>query len=163
RSPTEPWNGSPVRPDTQQTDPSSTPLHHHTASRHCKETPVAEMFYDDDADLSVIAGRKVAVIGYGSQGHAHALNLRDSGVDVRVGLREGSSSRAKAEDQGLRVLSVAEAVQEADVVVVLAPDQVQRHVYRDDIAPHLNAGDALVFGHGFNIRFGYITPPEGVD
>ncbi len=124
---------------------------------------MAEMFYDDDADLSVIAGRKVAVIGYGSQGHAHALNLRDSGVDVRVGLREGSASRAKAEDQGLRVLTVAEAVQEADVVVVLAPDQVQRHVYRDDIAPHLEPGDALVFGHGFNIRFGYITPPEGVD
>jgi ketol-acid reductoisomerase len=124
---------------------------------------VAELFYDDDADLSIIAGRKVAVIGYGSQGHAHALNLRDSGVDVRVGLREGSPSRAKAEEQGLRVVSVPEAVQEADVIVVLAPDQVQRHVYRDDIAPNLKEGAALVFGHGFNIRFGYITPPEGVD
>ncbi|WP_024287795.1 ketol-acid reductoisomerase [Cellulomonas sp. KRMCY2] len=124
---------------------------------------MAELFYDDDADLSIIAGRKVAVIGYGSQGHAHALNLRDSGVDVRVGLREGSPSRAKAQDQGLRVVSVPEAVQEADVVVVLAPDQVQRHVYRDDIAPYLKPGAALVFGHGFNIRFGYITPPEGVD
>ena len=124
---------------------------------------MAELFYDDDADLSIIAGRKVAVIGYGSQGHAHALNLRDSGVDVRVGLREDSASRAKAQDQGLRVVSVPEAVQEADVVVVLAPDQVQRHVYRDDIAPYLKPGAALVFGHGFNIRFGYITPPEGVD
>ena len=124
---------------------------------------MAELFYDDDADLSIIAGRKVAVIGYGSQGHAHALNLRDSGVDVRVGLRDGSPSRAKAEEQGLRVVTVAEAVQEADVIVVLAPDQVQRHVYREEIAPHLAEGSALVFGHGFNIRFGYITPPEGVD
>jgi ketol-acid reductoisomerase len=124
---------------------------------------VAEMYYDDDADLSVIQGRKVAVIGYGSQGHAHALNLRDSGVDVRVGLAEGSRSRAKAEAEGLRVLSVAEAVQEADLIVILTPDQVQRTVYAESIAPHLKAGAALFFGHGFNIRFGYITPPEGVD
>jgi ketol-acid reductoisomerase len=121
------------------------------------------MFYDDDADLSVIQGRKVAVIGYGSQGHAHALNLRDSGVDVRVGLAEGSRSRAKAEAEGLRVLSVAEAVQEADLIVILTPDQVQRTVYAESIAPHLRDGAALFFGHGFNIRFGYITPPEGVD
>jgi ketol-acid reductoisomerase len=124
---------------------------------------VAELFYDDDADLSIIAGRKVAVIGYGSQGHAHSQNLRDSGVDVRVGLREGSPSRAKAEEAGLRVVGVAEAVQEADVIVVLAPDQVQRFLYADDIAPNLKDGDALVFGHGFNIRYGYITPPKGVD
>ena len=124
---------------------------------------MAEMFYDDDADLSVIQGKKVAVIGYGSQGHAHALNLRDSGVDVRVGLREGSSSRAKAENEGLRVLSVVDAVKEADVVVILAPDQVQRHLYRDEIAPNLNEGAALVFGHGFNIRFGYIQPEAGHD
>jgi ketol-acid reductoisomerase len=124
---------------------------------------VAELFYDDDADLSIIAQRKVAVIGYGSQGHAHALNLRDSGVDVRVGLREGSASVAKAEDEGLRVLPVADAVKEADVVVILAPDQVQRHVYRDEIAPNLNEGAALVFGHGFNIRFGYIKPEAGTD
>jgi ketol-acid reductoisomerase len=124
---------------------------------------VAELFYEDDADLSIIAGRKVAVIGYGSQGHAHALNLRDSGVDVRVGLRAGSASKAKAEDAGLRVLSVVDAVKEADVVVVLAPDQVQRHVYRDEIAPNLNPGSALVFGHGFNIRYGYITPEPGID
>jgi ketol-acid reductoisomerase len=89
---------------------------------------VAEMFYDDDADLSLIQGKNVAVIGYGSQGHAHALNLRDSGVDVRVGLKAGSKSIAKAEDEGLRVLSVAEAVEEADVIVVLAPDQFQRHI-----------------------------------
>jgi ketol-acid reductoisomerase len=121
------------------------------------------MFYDDDADLSVIQGRKVAVIGYGSQGHAHALNLRDSGVDVRVGLAEGSRSRAKAEAEGLRVLSVAEAVQEADLIVILTPDQVQRTVYAESIAPHLKEGAALFFGHGFNIRFGYITAPEGVD
>ena len=124
---------------------------------------MAEMFYDDDADLSVIQGRKVAVIGYGSQGHAHALNLRDSGVDVRVGLAEGSRSRAKAEAEGLRVLSVAEAVQEADLIVILTPDQVQRTVYAESIAPHLKDGAALFFGHGFNIRFGYITAPEGVD
>ena len=124
---------------------------------------MAEMFYDDDADLSLIQGKNVAVIGYGSQGHAHALNLRDSGVDVRVGLPEGSKSRAKAEEQGLSVMTPAEAVQEADVVVILAPDQHQRKLYAEEIAPHLTAGDTLVFGHGFNIRFGYITPPEGVD
>jgi ketol-acid reductoisomerase len=121
------------------------------------------MFYDDDADLSLIQGKNVAVIGYGSQGHAHALSLRDSGVDVRVGLQEGSRSRAKAEAEGLRVLTPAEAVEEADLIVVLAPDQVQRGLYRDEIEPHLTEGDTLVFGHGFNIRFGYITPPEGVD
>ncbi|WP_066461573.1 ketol-acid reductoisomerase [Sanguibacter suarezii] len=124
---------------------------------------MAELFYDDDADLSIIAGRKVAVIGYGSQGHAHALNLRDSGVDVRVGLREGSASRAKAENEGLRVVTVAEAVKEADVVVILAPDQVQRHLYTEEIAPNLNEGAALVFGHGFNIRYGYIKPEPGHD
>ena len=124
---------------------------------------MAEMFYDDDADLALIQGKNVAVIGYGSQGHAHALSLRDSGVDVRVGLKEGSASRAKAEAEGLRVLTPSEAVEESDVVVVLAPDQVQRNLYRDEIEPHLAPGDTLVFGHGFNIRFGYITPPEGVD
>ncbi len=124
---------------------------------------MAEMFYDDDADLSVIQGRKVAVIGYGSQGHAHALNLRDSGVDVRVGLAEGSGSRAKAEAEGLRVLTVADAVKEADVVVILTPDQVQRTVYAQEIKPNLNEGTALVFGHGFNIRFDYITPEASSD
>ena len=124
---------------------------------------MTDMFYDDDADLSIIQGRKVAVIGYGSQGHAHALNLRDSGVDVRVGLKEGSKSRAKAEAEGLRVLSVAEATAEADLIMILTPDQVQRFVYAEEIAPNLKAGDALFFGHGFNIRFGYITPPANVD
>jgi ketol-acid reductoisomerase len=124
---------------------------------------VAELFYDDDADLSIIQSKKVAVIGYGSQGHAHSLNLRDSGVDVTVGLREGSASRAKAENEGLKVASVADAVREADVVVILAPDQVQRIVYRDEIEPNLQDGAALVFGHGFNIRFGYIKPAAGHD
>ncbi len=124
---------------------------------------MAQMFYDDDADLSLIQGKHVAVLGYGSQGHAHALSLRDSGVDVRVGLPEGSKSRAKAEAEGLRVLTPAEAVEEADVIVILAPDHVQRKLYADAVEPNITEGDTLVFGHGFNIRFGYITPPEGVD
>jgi ketol-acid reductoisomerase len=124
---------------------------------------MAQMFYDTDADSSIIQGRNVAVIGYGSQGHAHALSLRDSGVDVRVGLREGSKSWAKAEAEGLRVVTPAQAVEEADLIMVLAPDQVQRHVYAESIEPNLVAGDALFFAHGFNIRFGYITPPPGVD
>jgi len=124
---------------------------------------VAEIYYDSDADLSIIQGKKVAVIGYGSQGHAHAQNLRDSGVEVVVGLKEGSKSKQKAEEVGFRVLSAADASEWADVIVVLAPDQVQRHLYADDIAPHLAPGKALVFGHGFNIRFEYIQAPEGVD
>ena len=124
---------------------------------------MAEMFYDDDADLSLIQGKKVAVIGYGSQGHAHSLSLRDSGVDVRIGLQPGSKSRAKAEAEGLKVMTPAEAAAEADVVVILAPDQHQRKLYADEIEPNLQPGNSLVFGHGFNIRFGYITPPEDVD
>ena len=124
---------------------------------------MAEMFYDDDADLSLIQGKKVAVIGYGSQGHAHSLSLRDSGVDVTIGLQPGSKSRAKAEAEGLKVMTPAEAAAQADVVVILAPDQHQRKLYADEIAPNLEAGNTLVFGHGFNIRFGYITAPEGVD
>ncbi|MCY0905435.1 ketol-acid reductoisomerase [Arthrobacter sp. H14-L1] len=124
---------------------------------------MSDMFYDDDADLSIIQGRTVAVIGYGSQGHAHALSLRDSGVDVRIGLKEGSKSRAKAEAEGLRVLSVADAAAEADLIMILTPDQVQRSVYAEDIAPNLQAGDALFFAHGFNIRYGYIKPPADVD
>ena len=124
---------------------------------------MAELYYDDAADLSVIQGRTVAVIGYGSQGHAHALSLRDSGVDVRVGLPEGSASRAKAAEQGLRVVTPAEAAAEADVIMILTPDHVQRHVYAEAIEPNLRPGHALFFGHGFNIRFGYITAPEGVD
>jgi ketol-acid reductoisomerase len=121
------------------------------------------MFYDDDADLSVIQQRNVAVLGYGSQGHAHALSLRDSGVDVRVGLPEGSRSRAKAEAEGLRVVTPYEACEEADLIMVLVPDHVQRHLYAEAVAPNLVDGDALFFGHGFNIRFGYIEPPAGVD
>jgi ketol-acid reductoisomerase len=124
---------------------------------------VAEMFYDDDADLSVVQNRHVAVLGYGSQGHAHALSLRDSGVDVRVGLLEGSRSRPKAEAEGLRVVTPYEACEEADLIVVLAPDPAQRDLYREAVEPNLVEGDALFFGHGFNIRFGYIQPPEGVD
>jgi ketol-acid reductoisomerase len=124
---------------------------------------VAEMFYDDAADLSIIQGRKVAVLGYGSQGHAHSLSLRDSGVDVRVGLPETSKSRAKAEAEGLRVVTPAQACSEADVIMVLAPDPAQRGMYVESIEPHLAPGKALFFGHGFNIRFGYIDPPEGVD
>jgi ketol-acid reductoisomerase len=123
----------------------------------------AEIFYDDDANLGVIQGRKVAVIGYGSQGHAHALSLRDSGVDVRVGLPEGSKSRPKAEEQGLRVLTPAEASAEADLIMILAPDTKQRAIYEQDIVPHLKSGDALFFGHGFNIRYGLIVPPKDVD
>ena len=124
---------------------------------------MAELFYEDDADLSIIKGRKVAVIGYGSQGHAHALSLRDSGVDVRVGLAEGSKSREKATAEGLRVVDPATAVKEADLIMILVPDHVQRKVYAESIEPNLNPGDALFFAHGFNIRFGYIKPPANVD
>jgi ketol-acid reductoisomerase len=123
----------------------------------------AEVFYDDDADLSIIQGRKVAVIGYGSQGHAHSLSLRDSGVEVVVGLQEGSKSRPKAEEQGLRVMTPAEASAWADVIMVLAPDTAQRRIYAESIAPNLSAGKALFFGHGLNIRFELIKPPADVD
>ncbi|NUR43876.1 MAG: ketol-acid reductoisomerase [Streptomyces sp.] len=124
---------------------------------------MAELFYDADADLSIIQGRKVAVIGYGSQGHAHALSLRDSGVDVRVGLHEGSKSKAKAEEQGLRVVTPSEAAAEADVIMILVPDPIQAQVYEESIKDNLNEGDALFFGHGLNIRFDFIKPPAGVD
>jgi ketol-acid reductoisomerase len=124
---------------------------------------MATMFYDKDADLELIRGRKVGVIGYGSQGHAHALNLQDSGVDVVVGLQAGSKSAEKAKSAGLRVMSVAEASAWADVIMVLIPDQHQARVYRSDIAPHLSAGKMLMFAHGFAIRFNWIVPPADVD
>src|SRR3989449_797062 len=121
------------------------------------------IYYDDDADLGLIEGKKVAVLGYGSQGHAHALSLRSSGVDVRVGLREGSSSWGKAEAAGLKVATIEAACGEADVMMVLLPDTEQARVYRESIAPHLRDGDSLAFAHGFNIHFGQIRPPKGVD
>jgi ketol-acid reductoisomerase len=124
---------------------------------------VAEMFYDDDADLSIIQNRVVAIMGFGSQGHAHALSLRDSGVDVRVGLPEGSKSRAKAEEEGLRVVDPATAAAEADVIMVLVPDPAQKKLYAEAIEPNLQDGDALFFAHGFNIRFGFVKPPANVD
>jgi ketol-acid reductoisomerase len=124
---------------------------------------VAELFYDDDADLSIIQNRVVAVLGFGSQGHAHAMSLRDSGVDVRVGLAEGSPSRAKALEAGLRVVDPATAAAEADVIMVLVPDPVQKGLYEEAIEPNLQEGDALFFAHGFNIRFGFIKPPTFVD
>jgi len=122
-----------------------------------------EVYYDDDADLSIIAGKKVAVIGYGSQGHAHALSLRDSGVEVRVGLPEGSKSRAKVAEQGLPVGTPAEVSAWADVIMLLAPDTAQRKIYAADIEPNLAPGKALFFGHGLNIRYGLIEPPSTVD
>ncbi|MGH9104181.1 MAG: ketol-acid reductoisomerase [Acidimicrobiales bacterium] len=124
---------------------------------------MAVLYYEKDADPALVAGRQVAVVGYGSQGHAHAQNLADSGVDVRVGLREGSSSRPKAAEAGLRVVGVGEAAAEADVIMLLLPDTEQGAVYQTDIAPHLEEGDALLFAHGFNIRYGQINPPAGVD
>ncbi|MDO5053463.1 MAG: ketol-acid reductoisomerase [Pseudoclavibacter sp.] len=124
---------------------------------------MTDIVYDQDADLSIIQGKKVAVIGYGSQGHAHAQNLRDSGVEVVVGLREDSRSRPKAEEAGFTVMTAAEAAAWGDVIVILAPDQVQRSLYAEEVQPQLTAGKTLLFSHGFNIRFGYIQAPEGVD
>jgi len=124
---------------------------------------MAKLYHDSDADLSLIQKKKVAIIGYGSQGHAHALNLKDSGVDVRVGLHAGSASKAKAESAGLKVTDVAEAAKWADVIMVLIPDTTQAEVYKRDIEPHLKAGKTLMFAHGFNVRFGTIAAPPGVD
>ncbi|MFP5223948.1 MAG: ketol-acid reductoisomerase [Actinomycetota bacterium] len=124
---------------------------------------MAKIYYDSDADLDLLEGKTVAVIGYGSQGHAHALNLKESGVDVVVGLYEGSASRAKAEEDGLKVTSVADATKAADVVMILLPDTKQKAVYDEEIAPNLKPGAALAFAHGFNIVFGQIECPEGVD
>ena len=124
---------------------------------------MAELFYDGDADLSIIQNRVVAVMGYGSQGHAHSLSLRDSGVDVRVGLSPNSKSRAKAEEEGLRVVDPATAAAEADLIMMTVPDPVQKKLYAEASAPNLQEGDALFFAHGFNIRFNYVNPPATVD
>jgi len=124
---------------------------------------MANVYYEKDADAGLVGARKVAVIGYGSQGHAHALNLRDSGVDVRVGLRDGSASLAKAEAAGLAVATIAQATSEADLVMILLPDTEQKSVYEAEIEPNLSDGDAIFFAHGFNIRYGQIRPPKGVD
>src|SRR4051794_39656954 len=124
---------------------------------------MAKLFYDNDADLKRLSGRPVAIVGFGSQGHAHALNLKESGLDVRVGLYEGSRSWDKAKAAGLRVLSVGDAVEEAQVVMILTPDTGQAALYREYVAPHLSAGKTLMFAHGFNIRYGQVVPPKDVD
>jgi ketol-acid reductoisomerase len=124
---------------------------------------MANLYYDNDADISLIQSKKVAIIGYGSQGHAHALNLRDSGVEVHVGLQRSSASKAKAEKDGLIVTSPAEAAKWADVIMVLAPDTRQQTIYQESIEPNLAAGKTLMFAHGFNIRFGTIKPPKDID
>ena len=124
---------------------------------------MATIYYDDDADLGLLGDKTVAILGYGSQGHAHALNLRDSGVHVIVGLREGSGSKAKAEAEGLRVLSVADATAEADIIMLALPDTDQGSIYTESIAPNLTAGMSIAFSHGFNIHFGQIDPPSDVD
>ena len=121
------------------------------------------IYHEQDANPELIQGKKIAVIGYGSQGHAHALNLKDSGCDVRVGLREGSKSWQAAEEAGLKVMTVADAAKEADLIMSLAPDEKQAEIYEQSIAPNLNSGDTLAFAHGFNIHFGYIKPPADVD
>jgi ketol-acid reductoisomerase len=124
---------------------------------------MATIYYEKDTDTGVLADQKIAILGYGSQGHAHALNLQDSGYDVRVGLRPGSASRVQAQAAGLRVLDTAEAVAEADIVMCLLPDTSHAKVYADDIAPNLKDGDMLMFAHGFSIHFQTVVPPEGVD
>lgn len=124
---------------------------------------MAKIYYDSDCDMSLLEGKKVAIIGYGSQGHAHALNLKESGVDVVVGLYEGSHSKEKAEKQGLKVLSTAEAAKWANVIMILIPDELQASVYKNDIEPYLEEGDTLMFAHGFNIHFHQIVPPKFVD
>ena len=124
---------------------------------------MATIYYEQDADLSILDGKKIAIIGYGSQGHAHALNLKDSGCDVRVGLYQGSKSWSVAESAGLTVKLVADAAAEADIIMILAPDTVQTAIYKESIQPHLTAGKMLMFAHGFCIHFGQIIPPQDVD
>ena len=124
---------------------------------------MAQMYYDADANLDLLNGKTVAIIGYGSQGHAHALNLKDSGVDVIVGLYSGSKSIDKAEAEGLKVLDVADAAAKADMIMILLPDEVQRTIYENEIKPNLKEGNILAFAHGFNINFGQIVPPQDVD
>jgi ketol-acid reductoisomerase len=124
---------------------------------------MAKRYYEQDGNVSLLKGKTIGIIGYGSQGHAHALNLRDSGLEVVVGLPESSQSRAKAESAGLRVLSTADAAKASDTMMVLVPDHVQGDLYKSDIAPHLTAGKTLMFAHGFNIHFGQIDPPANVD
>jgi ketol-acid reductoisomerase len=124
---------------------------------------MARMYYDEDANLDLLSGKTVAIIGYGSQGHAHALNLKDSGVNVIVGLYPGSKSAQKAQDAGIPVHSVADAAAAADWIMILLPDEVQKTIYTTEIAPHLKEGKILSFAHGFNIHFGQVVPPEGVD
>ena len=124
---------------------------------------MSKIYYQQDCDIQKLDGKKVAIIGYGSQGHAHALNLKDSGVDVVVGLYEGSKSAAKAKAQGLEVYSVAEATKMSDIIMILIPDEKQKAVYESEIAPNLSEGKTLAFAHGFNIHFGCIVPPKNVN
>lgn len=124
---------------------------------------MAKLYYDKDANLELLSGKKVAIIGYGSQGHAHALNLKDSGVDVCVGLYKGSKSWIIAENAGLQVLEVADAVKQSDLIMILIPDEKQASLYKENIAPYLTQGKSLLFAHGFNIHFGQIVPPSNVD
>src|SRR6476469_8252782 len=125
--------------------------------------PMARMYYDNDANLDLLAGKTVAIIGYGSQGHAHALNLKDSGVNVIVGLYPGSKSAQKAEGAGLKVHNVADAAKAADFIMILLPDEVQKTVYKNEIEPNLTDGKVIAFAHGFNIHFGQVVPPDNVD
>lgn len=124
---------------------------------------MAMVYYDKDADINMIKNRKIAVIGYGSQGHAHAMNLKDSGLDVRVGLRKQSPSWSKAENAGIKVTTTSRAAEEADIIMILVPDEKQGDIFKKDIAPGLKKGNALAFAHGFSIHFGQIVPPEDVD
>jgi ketol-acid reductoisomerase len=124
---------------------------------------MATMYYDNDADLSLLTGKTIGIMGYGSQGHAHALNLKDSGMNVMVGLYEGSKSKAKAEEAGLKVASVSDVADASDIIMIVIPDTSQAQVYRDSIAPHLRPGKTLMFAHGFNIHYKTIVPPENVD